>query len=451
MRTSGPSLSAISGLSIILFSALLLGANRPWAWTFLLLGSALVLLTTMALSATLRHQMRKAAASVWVQGLCLCGVIIWALIQPQVLEMLQSSSTRAGPVTDFQRSALFTQRLVCYGLVFVLAVAAASDRRVTRNCLLLLSLFSMAMALVAIFSVATGTEVVAALDTQASAGKATGTFVNQNSYVMFAAFGVYANMILLRTTLSDIASSWPNRRRKGRLLLSHVSGTNLFLATSLLAGGVALILTGSRSGMMAAFFGLVTLLWLDRVNAGREGSRRLWLFALPPVAIGVAAIGYQLLVRHYFGSGHDSLRFEIYRQIIVSLGDMGWVGGGLGNFQYAFLPYRSAELSWLTWDYAHNSYLELAVELGVPAALLFFATVGSLVAVIFVKAAKRGFDRSAPRLAIACTVAAAFHALFDFSLQMPANAALYAFLLGLGWGSVHRRSRRTRSDQPTAL
>jgi hypothetical protein len=45
--------------------------------------------------------------------------------------------------------------------------------------------------------------------------------------------------------------------------------------------------------------------------------------------------------------------------------------------------------------------------------------------------------------AFACLVGAGFHALFDFSLQMPATAALFAVLLALGWSQSSSARKAT--------
>ncbi len=49
-----------------------------------------------------------------------------------------------------------------------------------------------------------------------------------------------------------------------------------------------------------------------------------------------------------------------------------WTGVGLGCFQYAFTAVQSTQLTYLV-DHAHNDYLELAAELGLPCAVLFIA------------------------------------------------------------------------------
>jgi hypothetical protein len=43
-------------------------------------------------------------------------------------------------------------------------------------------------------------------------------------------------------------------------------------------------------------------------------------------------------------------------------------------------------------------------------------------------------------ISLACFLLAAFHALFDFSLQMPALAGVFAWLLGLGVAQSWRSS-----------
>lgn len=64
-----------------------------------------------------------------------------------------------------------------------------------------------------------------------------------------------------------------------------------------------------------------------------------------------------------------------------------------------------------------------------------------------------------PIVAVASTVTVALHALLDFSLQIPAIAALYAAILGMGvaqsWSAEPKRRERTnvkgaRSAQASA-
>jgi O-antigen ligase len=81
-------------------------------------------------------------------------------------------------------------------------------------------------------------------------------------------------------------------------------------------------------------------------------------------------------------------------------------------------------------DKAHNTYLELALEAGIPAAAALVLSVFSFAALCLLALLRR----KAVRFALAglgATVLVGAHALVDFSLQMPAVAITYAALLGV--------------------
>ena len=91
---------------------------------------------------------------------------------------------------------------------------------------------------------------------------------------------------------------------------------------------------------------------------------------------------------------------------------------------------------------AHSSYLENAWELGIPAALALTLAPVLIAGQIAMGLAKRKRMRPVLLLALGVGLAGGIHAAVDFSLQMPATAALFAIVLGLGWGLVGRPPAR---------
>ena len=85
---------------------------------------------------------------------------------------------------------------------------------------------------------------------------------------------------------------------------------------------------------------------------------------------------------------------------------------------------------WLS--HAHNDYLEAVLELGLPAALLLAAAIALMIGCCLKGVRVRKRMEEFPALACAASVVVGLHALADFSLQIPAIAASYAALLGLG-------------------
>lgn len=105
-------------------------------------------------------------------------------------------------------------------------------------------------------------------------------------------------------------------------------------------------------------------------------------------------------------------------------------GTGLGNYDWAFPYFQSPKLL-LGWDHAHNDYIELAAELGLPAFgilmlvwIAFFARLFSELQSM----AKENFF-----LLWGCLVAMiafALHGLTDFNGAIFANALSFVFVAG---------------------
>jgi hypothetical protein len=88
---------------------------------------------------------------------------------------------------------------------------------------------------------------------------------------------------------------------------------------------------------------------------------------------------------------------------------------------------------WGVWDYAHSTLVEIAVEMGLPIALLVcMSAVGSLVVVA--RAGTRSVGQSRTFLcAISGIMVMTFlHSLIDFPLQVPGYSIPFGILVGCG-------------------
>jgi O-antigen ligase len=92
--------------------------------------------------------------------------------------------------------------------------------------------------------------------------------------------------------------------------------------------------------------------------------------------------------------------------------------------------YADIETSQLTR--AHNDWLEMIFELGWPGALLWFSALTALVLRCFLGVFRRERDRLYPLVGCCAGLLVGLHSFVDFSLQIPAVAATFAALLGIG-------------------
>jgi len=152
------------------------------------------------------------------------------------------------------------------------------------------------------------------------------------------------------------------------------------------------------------------------------------------LAVLLAVNGDRLATRFadlFASGGADAERLALWEAARRMIADSPWLGLGLGTFQTAYPLYAQHPFP-LVMDKALNDYLELAAGLGLPAAIALW----SAIALFALRCARAVFVRHRNRqfaiLGVGATVLVAVHSAADMSLQIPAVAATFAAILGLG-------------------
>ncbi|MBN2218481.1 MAG: O-antigen ligase family protein [Pirellulales bacterium] len=158
-------------------------------------------------------------------------------------------------------------------------------------------------------------------------------------------------------------------------MVSGAMGILLVVATM----GVCLLLTKSRSAMVAAAVGLVL------VGLARMAARRVIGWRWP--AVGLAAVAAMVIVamaaggldREVVSEAGKSLgyRLQYWRSTMAMIADHPWLGCGPGQFQNAYSTYKLPEASEEVGD-PHNFFLEIWATSGTGALLAFIAVLGCL-------------------------------------------------------------------------
>jgi O-antigen ligase len=172
------------------------------------------------------------------------------------------------------------------------------------------------------------------------------------------------------------------------------------------------------------------------------GGRRAWMVITLLVIAGAMTyaiwIGLDPVIGRFealMPSGLESpyARTAIWKQASGIVRDYPAVGTGLGTFVVAFRRYQTSSLD-VVIDHAHNDYLEVATDTGIlGAGLLFIPIMGLLIKMILAYAgARSAYRRSVLLACIGSTAALLIHTTMDFNLQIPANALLFAVVLGIG-------------------
>jgi O-antigen ligase len=192
-------------------------------------------------------------------------------------------------------------------------------------------------------------------------------------------------------------------------------------------------------GILATVFTIVAVALLAQLRV----RRKVWVLGIL-LFVG-CVLGYGL----WIGLGPVLARFEIlgepgYLQIEGRIGiwkdtlrlirDFPLLGSGLGTFELLYRGYQTAVVS-SNVDHAHNDYLEFASDTGVIGAALLFLPILYLLArmVISFLDDPRSYRRAVTLGCIGSTTAILLHSVTDFNLQIPANALVFAVVLGIGY------------------
>ena len=283
-------------------------------------------------------------------------------------------------------------------------------------------------------------------------GNLTSTFVNRNSYATYAGLGLLCATGLLIQLVGKANDEFGERAERLRRLVTKFSEGCWVLLVAWVVLATALLLTDSRGGILSTCIGLITL--FVGLSVSRDTSRHhAGIMAAIFLAAGIAFFslsGGTVLQRLTETSLEGAIRPDIYGLTIEAISDRPWLGTGYGTFPEVFRIYRDESIGGIV-EKAHNTYLELALELGIPAALALLLAVVVTVMYCAVGIRRRRRDSIYPALGLAATALVGTHSLVDFSLQIPAVAVTYSLILGAAcaqsWSSrqVSRAPRRARA------
>jgi O-antigen ligase len=270
----------------------------------------------------------------------------------------------------------------------------------------------------------------------AARGSVTSTFFNRNSFATYAGIGLVSICaLILRLYRHEVAiGGGPLRFR----IASFIETTGR--QGSVLLGGaflilVALLLTGSRGGIIATGLGLFVLgiLTFGRRRKGSTEQIEVIVFVTLLVSAAFVAFG-DVFIGNIAGRGiYDQGRMAVYKIVLGSIMDTPILGYGYGTFSDIFPMFRDRSISTFgTWEMAHNTYLEILQGLGVVFGAMLLGAVGLLILRCVKAATVRQENATIPAVAASVGVLVGVHALVDFSLQIQAVALTFAALLGAG-------------------
>ncbi|HSY64731.1 MAG TPA: O-antigen ligase family protein [Terriglobales bacterium] len=348
---------------------------------------------------------------------------------------------RATPYPFLTRVELL--KLAAYLLIFFLSTQVFRERRDLTNLVWFLILLCFSVSLLGIVQHFTSDAKIYGFRTLTAGGDPFGPFVNRNHFAGFVELTLPAGLALL---------IFRGLRRD----MIPLTG----LLTIVPVG--AMILSGSRGGIVSFGFEVAVLALLARLRKAPEGPRLVALAIVGFAALALVA---------WLGTGRALERFSTLHPGDVTLSrratmvhgaahiffDHPIIGAGLGSLVAVYPRYETVYDGHIV-DHVHNDFMELLAEMGMLGGLCGLAFLWILVreARNSFTAEQGHFSRGIHAGAIAALCGLLLHSLVDFNLHIPSNALLFLLQSYLATSAplpseAPMKRQRTRSREHAPL
>ncbi len=443
-------------LALILLMPLPLAAVHTWVWSLV---ACIVAVMLIAWAGTLALRGQAPAVGIghtWTFALPFVLAVVWAVVQmlpatpptwhhslwQETAQALGAPKTGSVSLDPFETGSAVL-RLLTYAGIFWLALQYCRLPDRASQVIHALSLAGLIYASYGLVIQFSGANMVLWFQKTAYVGSLTSTFINRNSYAAYAGLGLICTSAAFIQLVVSAGHGDLSRREKTRRVVESLSARGWLYLVAWVILATALVLTGSRGGLLCAALGLGALfLCVGLTQAIR--LRHAILIALPLLLLGLAFFFYsgEITAKRLTESNVAlAERAHVYQLTSQGIEEHPIFGVGYGTFLDAFRFYRDEAVD-LVFDKAHNTYLENALELGIPAAVLLFVAIFALFVHCILGVRRRRRHEIYACVGIAATLQLAVHSLIDFSLQIPAVAATYAMIMGMAaaqsWGSTEK-------------
>ncbi len=422
-------------IAFVAFAPIPLGSNRPFFWMF---NALVVALIGAAYSVSLFRKSvrpRIALSDLGLPVVLFTLAVVWLALQILPLGLLPHPSWinldgGSGGAISAAPGETFAMlvRYVTYALFFVLAVQVFVNRSRAHRLLNVLFWVAVAESLLALASLYQFGDVLLFFKKTAYEGNATGTFVNRNTFATFSGLGIVIGIALL---FGDGL-----RGNQGRVRwIDLVFGRSGVLTIGMLVIAFGLAVSQSRMGIFVAGAGAVTVLVLSlfRASGARRSVAFVTIAGIVLAGVGLTATGGILFERLWDVDQSADIRMSAYQQTGQLIAQHPWLGSGGGSFKDTFNAVRHLPVSSdVVWDKAHDLYLELSVDLGIPLAICVVLAVLLFAWRCLSTTIRRQESWEIPAASVGATVLVGLHSLVDFSMQIEAVVLFYLTILAAG-------------------
>lgn len=459
-RTKLPEKHMLYGLiALLCLAPLPFGSDRqaPFAIILMFIGAMSIYWGLFA--ARDRAFVRISLRHVRLVAIIMAAVFSWAIFQiipfniegitndfwSSAQKLLPQENIKASISVNPQESWMGFFRILAYAVLFWLALQICRSGNNSRKIIAAVSLSGVAYATYGLMLKALGAHKILWYDKIYYTESLTSTFINRNNYATYAGIALVVSIAIFLNKLFENLGN-VKRRDLVRIITQRIFVESLSSLIMIIMITAALILSTSRAGISSSVLGIICLILLSASASHIKKYRKIFL-ALSGLIIILFALmfgssGDTVAGRFNNISKDSNLRLSVYNVTSSAIADFPLNGTGLGSFPDVFKAYRDAGMIGqpdAQTGHAHNSYLELMLELGVPVAILVFLVFAIIWGRCLYGAWSRRQNGYIPALAASAAFLVAFHSLFDFSAQIPAVAIIFIILLAAGFAQSYSR------------
>ena len=394
---------------LVAFAVLAFGTVEVWSEAVLEIGAALLLLWWTALIALRQEKEIRWPAIGW-PILAFTGV---AVLQVAFGATAYSFLTRVA-----------LMKFVACSIIFFLAVQSFRTRQDLRTLAWFLMGFGFVVAVFGIIQNYTSQNVLYWYRPLTGGGTPFGPYVNRNDFAGFIELIAPVGMCLL---------VFRAIRREQQV----------FVGLLTLVPIVALVLTGSRGGIVSFFCEILLI-----VLIGRAHRRRFQALAASVLLILALGAGAWLGAGKILGRFRSSQPHDISTDRRVTMLEGAWhmfrahtlAGTGLGTLVSVYPKYETY-YDGLIVNHVHNDYVELLAETGIAGGIcgLFFIVLLSYVAYSRLREDQSPFSQATHASAIVACFGLLVHGLVDFNFHIPANGLMFLLQVSVVVSPTFRR------------
>ena len=343
---------------------------------------------------------------------------------------------------DAHESATGLMRLLTYGGIFWLALQYGRDAKYARRMVVALAIAGTVYAIYGLAMELSGANLVLWYEKEFYVGSVTSVFHYKNSYATYAAMGLLCVLGLLMEAVAKRGGRNIGKVETRRRVFTWLAEEGWIPVLGVVALASALVLSNSRAGVLSGGIGVIVLLILLRFSHMKNAPyvRSLATFFFASIMMFFLLGGGTVWERISHVDVSDDVRFLIFDATTTAIEQAPISGTGSGTFEEVFPFYQPEDLHFRALR-AHNTYLENAMELGIPASVLMLLAIALPVFWCAAGVWQRRRDAIYPIIAVAVGITIALHAIVDFTMQVPAVAVTFFALLGTGCAQAWNSGR----------